>query len=33
MLPGEVTAMLETQIAKWADIIKSADIRIEGAGR
>jgi tripartite-type tricarboxylate transporter receptor subunit TctC len=33
MSPAEVTAMLETQIAKWADIIKSSDIRIEGAGR
>lgn len=33
MPPAEVTKMLETQIAKWADIIKSADIRMDNAAR
>jgi tripartite-type tricarboxylate transporter receptor subunit TctC len=33
MPPVEVTKMLETQIAKWADIIKSSDIRMDNAAR
>ena len=33
MPPAEVTKLLETQIAKWADIIKSADIRMDNAAR